>query len=146
MSHNIQCFAYIQTTIYSNYLNCAYNTIQFIKLSPVQTQFSIKTYHNTTLLCYVLMWCILCKLYFLHFCNLLLQYDKVFSVNIPMKSEFYAYIFVGLLILRTILSQNSQFWSDFRGNWTQKWLISDHCTICTNIPVGVYSSKWRNLG
>ena len=143
MSHNIQCFAYIPTTRYSNYLNCAYNTIQFIKLSPVQTQFSscdrnchLKTYNNTTLLQYVLMWCIWGKLYFSHFCNL-------YGVNIPIKFGFHAYIFVGLLILRTILSQNSQFWSDFRGNWTQKWLISDHCTICTNITVGIYSSKGR---
>ena len=143
MSHNIQYFAYIQTTRYSNYLNCTYNTIQFIKLSPVQTQFSscdrnchLKTYNNTTLLQYVLMWCIWGKLYFSHFCNL-------YEVNIPMKFGFHAYIFVGLLILRTILSQNSQFWGDFRCDWTQKWLISDHCTICTNITVGIYSSKRR---
>ena len=143
MSHDIQCFAYIQTTRYSNYLNCAYNTIQFIKLSPVQTQFSsndrnchLKRYHNTTLLQYVLMWCIWGKLYFSHFCNL-------YEVNMAIKFGFHAYIFVGLLILRTILSQNSQFWSDFRCNWTQKWLISDHYTICTNITVGIYSSKGR---
>lgn len=51
-------YAMLYTTRYSNYLNCAYNTIQFIKLWPIWTQFSIKTYHNTLLLQYVLMWCI----------------------------------------------------------------------------------------
>ena len=139
MSHKIQYFAYIQTTRYSNNLNCTYNTIQFIKLSPVQTQFNIKKYHNTTLLQYVLMWCIWGKLYFSHFCNL-------YEVNIQIKSKFHSVKFVGLLILRTILSQNSQFWGDFRGNWTQKWLISDHCTICTTIPMVIYSLKQIKIG
>ena len=111
-------YAMLYTTRYSNYLNCAYNTIQFIKLWPVWTQFSsirqyigLKTYHNTLLLQYVLMWCIWGNLYFSHFCNL-------YEVNMAMKSKFHSVKFVGLLILRTILSQNSQFWGDFRGNWT----------------------------
>ena len=115
MSHNIQYFAYIQTTSYSNYLNCTYNTIQFIKLSPVQTQFSsndrnchLKRYHNTTLLQYVLMWCIWGKLYFLHFCNL-------YEVKLPIKSKFH-------LINCMELSKKCALCTDFRCNWTQNGL------------------------
>ena len=124
-------------------------TIQCIhKLCVPQTQLNsirqygaLKTYHNTLLLQYVLMWCIWGKLYFLHF-------YKLYEVNMAMKSKFHVVKFVGLLILRTILSQKDALCTVFRcplhcfrGNWTQKWLISDHCTICTTIPVVIYSSK-----
>ena len=34
----------------------------------------------------------------------------------------------------------------FRGNWTQKWLIPDHCTICTIGWTGVRCAIWRKLG
>ena len=34
----------------------------------------------------------------------------------------------------------------FKGNWTQKWLIPDHCTICTKGWTDVRCAIWRKLG
>ena len=44
------------------------------------------------------------------------------------------------------LSKKCALCTVFRCNWTQKWLISDQCTICTKGWTDVRCAIWRNLG
>ena len=85
------------------------------------------------------MWCIWGNLYFSHFCNL-------YEVNIQIKSWFHWKICMKLSQKCALCTYFMCPLHLFRGNWTQKWLIPDQCTICTKGWTSVRCAIWRNLG
>lgn len=106
---------HIVHTITYNRANC----------KPIRHNSPVQKWFNTTLLEHFWKRTIWYKLYFSHFCNLYARYLHILPKKIAMKSKFYRVIFVGLLILRTILGYFGLF--------------------MTHLPVKISQIQWKYL-